>query len=110
MDNDVSWEAIIHNFGFTDIAVTKFTDNYLTGRYLMVYNLAHIKYVINQQNKIYRNHAGPNQRCYINAIKMNLVLILHRWAVLYLKYSGAEYDTVSATVFDHGWVYSIIDE
>ena len=49
MDDDVSWNAIIHNFGFLTVAVTKFTDDYSTDRDLMVSNPTFIKKVINQQ-------------------------------------------------------------
>ena len=48
MGKDVSWYAMIHNLLFSAVAVTKFTDNYSTGRYLMLSNPKHIKDVINK--------------------------------------------------------------
>ena len=50
MDDDESWNAITHNFGFSTITVTKFTDNYSTSSDLMVSNPTQIKDVINQHN------------------------------------------------------------
>ena len=38
MDGDVSWDAILHNFGLLAIVVTTFTDNYPNGRDIMVSN------------------------------------------------------------------------
>ena len=61
MDNDASWNAILHTFGLLNEAVTKFTDDLSTVRDLMVYNPTHIKDVINKQNTIYHNHSVPNQ-------------------------------------------------
>ena len=81
MDDGVYWNAIPHNFGFSAVAATKFTDNYSTSRDLIISNPKQIKDTINQQNKIYCNHAGTNQRCYINATNMNRILEFHRWAV-----------------------------
>ena len=77
MIDGVTYNAILHNFGFSDVAVTKFTENYCTSRELMISNTTDIKEVINQQNKMYRNHAIPNQHCYTNATKMNRILGFH---------------------------------
>ena len=38
---------------------------------------------------MYRNHAGPNQHCDINATKMNLILAFHRWTIFVVKDAGA---------------------
>ena len=51
MDYDTSWNIILHNFGFSNVAVTKFTDDYSNGRNLMVSNTTHINDEINQQKK-----------------------------------------------------------
>ena len=110
IDYDVSWDDILHNVELSYVAVTKVTEEYYTGRYIIISNLTHIKYVINQQNKMCCNHAVPNQNCSINTTKMNYILVFHRWAVFAVKYSGAEYDTASATAFDCDWVYSIIEK
>ena len=85
MDDDLSWNAIIHNFGFLTVAVTKFTDDYSTSRYLMVYNTTQIKYMINEQNKIHFNRAVPNQRCYINGTAINRLVEFQRWVVFAVK-------------------------
>ena len=66
--------------------------------------------MINSQNKKYRNHARPNQHCYINATKMNHILAFHHWALFAVKDYWVEYDTASATAFDCDWVYSIIEK
>ena len=85
MDDDRSWDAMLHNFGLLAVAVTKFTGNYSTGRDLMVSNPTQINAVINQQNTIYFNHAGTNHHYYINATKMNRILAFHCWAVFIVK-------------------------
>ena len=59
---------------------------------------------------MYHNHAGPNQNCYINVNKMDIILAFHRWAVFAVKDDGAEQDTASITTFDCDWVDSIMDE
>ena len=66
--------------------------------------------MINSQNKKYRNHARPNQHCYINATKMNHILAFHHWALFSVKDSWVEYDTASVTAFYCYWVDSILDE
>ena len=76
----------------------------------MVSNPTYIKDVINKQNKMYLNHSGSNQRCYINATKMNRILEFHCWAVFLVKDYEVEYDTTSATTFNFYWVDSITDE
>ena len=43
IDDDVSWNTILHNFGFSSVAAKKFTEDYSTGRDLTVSNLTHIK-------------------------------------------------------------------
>ena len=58
--------------------MTKFTDEYSTVWDLMISNPICIKDGINKKKKMYHNHAGPNQRCYINATKMNRILTFHR--------------------------------
>ena len=59
---------------------------------------------------MYHNHAGPNQNCYINVNKMDIILAFHRWVFFPVKDAGAEYDTPSTTVFDCNWVDSIMYE
>ena len=81
MDDGVSWLSILHSFVLLDVTVTKFTDYYYTGRGLMVSNTTQIKDVINHQNKMHRNHTGPDHHFYINATNMNRILEFHRWAV-----------------------------
>ena len=109
MYDNVSWNYILHNFGLLDVEVTKFTDDYSTGRELMVYNPTHIKDVINQQNNIYLNYAGPNQCGYINATMINRIFEFHLWAGFSVKYSRVEYYTVSSTASDCDWLDYIID-
>ena len=74
MDDNVYWGAILHKFVLSAVAVKKFTDKYSAGRYLMVSNITQINNVINQQKKMYHNHAGTNHHCYINATKINHIL------------------------------------
>ena len=77
MDDNVYWDAILHNFELSSFVVTKFTEDYSTGRDLMVSNPKHIKDMINRHNKIYRNHAGPDKHCYTNNTKINHILAFH---------------------------------
>ena len=51
MDDDLYLDAILHNFGLSAVAVTKFTDNYSTDRDLMLSNKTQIKDMINQNKK-----------------------------------------------------------
>ena len=78
MDDDLYLDAILHNFGLLAVAVTKFTDNYSTDRDLMLSNKTQIKDMINQNRKMYWNHSGTNQSCYINTTKIICILAFHR--------------------------------
>ena len=90
--------------------VTKFTDDYSTGRDIMVSSTTHIKDVINQQNKMYCNHAILKQCCCINMTTTNLILAFQHWLIFAIIDAGEEYIVASVTVFDYDCADSIIDE
>ena len=75
----------------------------------MVFNPTQIKYVINQQKKIISTTL--DQIIVVTSMPLKRITFWHfttgRFSV---KDSGAEYDTTSATEFDHEWVDSVIDE
>ena len=55
MNDNAYWDDKLHNFVLSAVIVTKFTDNYYTGRDLIASNTTQIKDAINQQTKMHSN-------------------------------------------------------
>ncbi len=110
MDNIQSFGTILLNFSLSARAKDRLTEDYPTANDLMASNVAQIKSVVTNQNKMYRSHATANQRCYINTSQLNRILAFYRWTTFAIKDAHAEYDVASVAAFDLNWINSIVDK
>ena len=110
MDSALAWEEILDNFGLSQRAIARFTEDFTMPSEIMASNPQQIKSVVNSQNKTYRSHATAGQRCYINTAQLNRVLAFYKWTIVAIKDGRAEYEEADAATFDLDWVNSIVDE
>ena len=109
MDHGPSFGNILINFGLSQKAKSRLTEDFPTATDLMASNLEQIKSVVNNQNKMYRSHATAVQRCYINTAQLNRILAFYRWTNFAIKDAHAQYDVADAGDFDLNWINSVVD-
>ena len=110
MLDEPSWLTILTNFGLSARARDRLVQDYPMASDLMASNIEQIKAVVSHQNKLYRSHSTPNQRCYINTAQLNRIIAFYRWTIFAIKDAHAFYDTGSVTDFDLAWVTSVIED
>ena len=109
MEDEPSFMAILANFGLSLRARNRLTEDFPTANDLMVSNTEQIKYVVTNQNKMYRSHTTANHRCYINTTQLNRVLAFYLWTNFVVKDAQARYDVADVADFDTDWINSIVD-
>ena len=110
MLDEPAWRTILTNFGLSARARDRLIEDYPMANDLMISNIEQIKSVVSHQNKLYRSHSTPNQRCYINTAQLNRITAFHRWTIFAVKDAHAVYDEGCATDFDLAWVNSVIED
>lgn len=110
MDENNAFEVILAAIGLSAEATGHFTDDFPSFNDLRISDTGTIKGVILGQNKLFRHHVDPNERCYITANQQNYILALHRWSIFAITDAKALYDVGTVNKFDEDWVRSIADE
>ena len=110
MDDNNAWDTILTEFGLSERARQRFTEDFPTARELMLSTQTQTRDVINNQNKQYRNHSTQNQRCYISAMQMTRILAFRKWSIIAVKEGDAMYDVADVAIFNYTWITSIQEE
>ena len=107
MDDRLSFLTILERFGLAARSRERLIEDFPNARALLSVSVKDLKEIIFNQNKIYRNHPTPNQRCYINATQQSRIMAFHRWAIFAIKDAHAKYDVGTLNEFTLDWVDSI---
>lgn len=109
-DAENAFNTILMGFGLTNRAATRLREDYPTIRDLAKSEEKSVKDMIYNQNKSFPMHEAANQRCYINDLQCQHILIFRRWAVYAIIEGGAEYSENNLADFTLAWLDSIQDD
>ena len=104
MDEGPSFLTILERFGLAARSRERLIEDFPNARALLSVSLKDLKEIIYNQNKIYRNHSTPNQRCYINTTQQSYIMAFHRRAIFAIEDAHAKYDVGTLNEFTRDWV------
>ena len=105
MENDESFATILEQFGLAVRAKERFLQEFPNARSPLKRRVK-----VNNQNKTFRTHPTPNQRCYVTATQQNRSMAFHRWALFAIKDGHARYGVDTLAEFTREWIDSIREE